>query len=125
MIRDIAFRMTPDGGEVDIVNGDELRELSLAGPFAATLFSRPSWFDLVDGPAEPPQFCKLLDELPPTAYNLRRLEAAALHDLQDFVRQGLVAKLSVSASVTGLDRLTIEVAADGLTFSYSTPWSAL
>jgi len=121
---DVLLFQTDDGGEINIANG--LLEMS-GGLETAAYVSLFGGNENDDGLSEnglnwwanfsetDPAFAYrsetqfLLKSLPATTANLRRIEDAAKRDLAWFIEKKVASSVVVSASIPGLNRVTITV----------------
>lgn len=67
----------------------------------------------------------LLSTVPPTPNNLRRIEDAALRDLDWFLGEGYASKIDALATMPRLNTVNVSVSIDGLSpLEFSTSWGA-
>lgn len=132
---DVLLFQTNDNGEIEIEGGQVTMTDSLETAVYLSLFGgnieddgsqdNPLtwWGNLVEN--EPANRYRsetqyLLGTVPAVSANLKRIEDAATRDLQ-WLEAGT---LEVSASLTGLNRVKIDVTIDDTPFSYSEDWRA-
>lgn len=140
---DVLLFNTPDGGEIDVSNGIVTMTHGLGVAAYLSLFGgneadgtlpddRNQWWGNLDEP-EPSrryrsQTQHLLARLSATPGNLRRLEDAALRDLQWFLDQRIANRVTASASIPGLNRVTIavdiEAQGERTRFEFTENWEA-
>lgn len=140
---DVKLFQTDDDGEITVENG--LVEMS-GGLETAAYLSLFGGNEDDDGRADNPanwwanldevdptrqyhsETQNLLQALPATTGNLRRIEDAAGRDLAWFVDSGVASSVSVSASIPGINRikLTIDIEAVGQesSFEFVENWKA-
>lgn len=141
---DVLLFQTLDEGEMNIVDGiteltptfDTMVYLSMFGgnsddPGGAD--TTKQWWGNI-GETEPSRMYRsetqfVLQSLPATSSNLRRLESAMLRDLnRDFIDTKIASEISVSASIPRLNHvdLSVTITADGeqSTFAFTENWEA-
>ncbi|MCP4444596.1 MAG: hypothetical protein GY811_04525 [Myxococcales bacterium] len=140
---DVLLYQTDDGGEINVVNG--LVEMSggLQTSVYLSLFggnedddgrqdSAQTWWGNLSETEKPKRYRSeaqhLLQALPASSGNLRRIEDAAARDLQWFIDGGIASNVAVAASIPGLNyiNLTIDIEAYGeeSRFNYVENWKA-
>lgn len=65
----------------------------------------------------------LLQALPATTGNLRRIEDAAGRDLAWFVDSGVASSVGVSASIPGINRIKLTIDIEAVSFEFVENWS--
>jgi len=121
---DVRLFQTDDDGDISVENGIIAMDGGLATAAYLSLWGGNEEDDASDGnPAnwwgnllenQPSRRYRsrtqyLTQTLPLTTANLLRVEDAAKADLQWFLDEGVATELTVSASVTGLNRLQIDI----------------
>src|SRR5690349_9962902 len=124
---DIALHQLDDGGEMDIVNGAPVMDDGIATAVYLSLFggneddsgleadAASQWWGNVDEPNGARRYRSevqfLLHALPAVPANLRRVEDAALRDLNWMVDE-LGATLAARATIPALDTIRLQVAVE-------------
>ena len=119
---DVLLRHTPDGGEIDIINGVAVMSGGLEVMAYHCLFggnedddgrqnNNLTWWGNINEPDQNRHYRSetqyLLKGLPATSGNLRRVENAALRDLQIFIDMKIATGLEVIASIPKLHAINI------------------
>jgi phage gp46-like protein len=132
---DVLLFQTNDNGEIEIEGGQVTMTDSLETAVYLSLFggnieddgsqdNRRTWWGNLDENEPANEYRSetqyLLGTVPAVSANLKRIEDAATRDLQ-WLEAGT---LEVSASLTGLNRVKIDVTIDDTPFSYSEDWRA-
>jgi phage gp46-like protein len=134
---DVALRHTPDGGEIDFVNGVLAMD---DGPWTAVYISlfggneddsgsdgdkSKQWWANFEEKLEERKLRSetqyLLNTVPLTPGNRKRFEDSAIRDLEWMASAGLVTFVGVVARITAVNRLQIDVTVelDGKQFTRS------
>lgn len=130
---------TPDGGEINVENGEPEQSSGLDSAVYLSLFGgnkeddgapngRQQWWGNDGEPPEQQYRARLqhfLRRLPPVPANLRRLESAAREDLEWLTQVGAASSVDVSASMPALNTVAIDVTIDGSeAVRYTENWRA-
>ena len=141
---DVRLFQTPDGGDVDVVGG----VISMGGGLETSAYlylfggnedddgragSPRNWWGNLDEIDPARQYRSetqnLLQAIPATSGNLRRIEDAARRDLAPFTEKNVASAITVVASIPGLNtiRITINIEALGesSTFDFVENWKAM
>lgn len=140
---DVLLFQTDDDGEINVVDGIVEMSGGLETAAYLSLFggnedddgrdSNPAnWWGNRDEVDPARQYRSetqhLLQSIPATTGNLRRVEDAAVRDLAWFVQSGAASSVSVVASIPGVNRikLTIDIEAQGVesSFEFVENWKA-
>jgi phage gp46-like protein len=142
---DVVLYQTLEGGDISIADGvvemsgglETAVYLSLFGGNerdAGNAESRAAWWGNLNEVPERQyrsETQNLLQSLPVTSYNLRRIEDAARRDLEWMREVGAASAISVSASVPGLNRVrlvidigAIDLEAESSVIEYEETWRA-
>jgi len=135
---DILLFQTVDEGEINVENGLIQMSRGLETAAYLALFggneddpggsdTTLSWWGNVDetDPAEQyrSETQNLIDGLPATASNLRRIEDASNRDLAFFVDKGIASEVVAVATIPGLNKLKIAIAIDQQQFDFIINWA--
>lgn len=140
---DVLLFQTDDDGEINVVDGIVEMSGGLETAAYLSLFggnedddgrdSNPAtWWGNIDeidpGRQYRSETQHLLQSIPATTGNLRRVEDAAVRDLAWFVQNNVASSVSVVASIPGVNRikLTIDIEAQGeeSSFEFVENWKA-
>jgi len=140
---DVLLFQTDDDGEINVVDGIVEMSGGLETAAYLSLFggnedddgrdSNPAtWWGNIDEIDPARQYRSetqhLLQSIPATTGNLRRVEDAAVRDLAWFVQNNVASSVSVVASIPGVNRikLTIDIEAQGeeSSFEFVENWKA-
>lgn len=141
---DVLVEQTPDGGEIEIINGLVTLTGGFQTAFYYALFGGNKdddgtensvnnwWGNLVETDTTLHYRSKtqnILQTLVPTSGNLLRLEAAIKKDLDVFIQIGAVSTIEASAALIDVRKveITIDVVADGenIEIKYIENWRAM
>lgn len=135
---DVLLYQTTDGGEINVAGGlvemsgglETMAYLCLFGGNEDDdgLDSSPyNWWGNIDETVPEREYRSetqyLLQSIPATTGNLKRIEEAAERDLSDLVTVGAATEITVTASIPALNALTVSVTIDGdETLDFSANW---
>jgi len=118
-----------DGGDVSLTARLFDMDSGLDSAAYLSLFGGPvDWWGNIGAVPELQyrgEFAKLLEEVPATTGNLRRLEDAALRDLKWFKDTGLATEVAVAATMPALNRVTLTVQIDQWGTQFAATWGSL
>lgn len=119
------YQADGDGGEIDVTNGEPLMDEGIESAVYLSLWGgneddpglegdkSKQWWGNVEEPEEARRYRSetqyLMHALPAVPGNLRRIEDAAVRDLQWMVTE-LGAAVAAKATIPGIDRITLQVA---------------
>jgi len=132
---DVSIFQTDDGGDIQVIDGVVVLGGGLATSVYLSLFggnedddgrrdNPRSWWGNIDEVNPARQYRSetqnLLQGLPATSGNLRRLEDAASRDLAWLIQGDVASSVDVVARIPGINRikLTIDIEANGLESSF-------
>ena len=140
---DVNLFQTVDDGDISVVDGLVETSGGLGVAAYLSLFggnedddgrqaNQASWWGNVSESQPERQYRSetqnLLRALPATAFNLKRIEDAAVRDLQWFLDSKVASSVSVQASMPGVNRvrITVDIEAVGVVenFEFTENWSA-
>jgi len=140
---DVKLFQTLDDGEITVENGLVSMDGGLETSVYLSLFggnesddvssaSVKSWWANSDENDPAKQYRSetqnLLQSLPVTSFNLRRIEDAAVRDLSWFIEKKTASSLSVSASIPALNRIKLEINLEAMglesDFTFVENWKA-
>lgn len=122
---DVSLFQTVDGGNISIVGGVTQMEGGLATMAYLLLFggnedddgiadNQFTWWGNIDEIDPAKQYRSetqnLLQALPATTGNLRRIEQAVTRDLDPFLTQGIATSVTVVVSMPAVNRIKIDIA---------------
>jgi phage gp46-like protein len=114
---DASLFNTPEGGEIDLTGGDVALDTGLMTAVYLTLFGadEPWWGDIGEAPERryPGKTGALVQALPLSAANLRRVEKTAEADLATLVPPGVISSARVVATIPAVNTLQLAVDVNG------------
>lgn len=140
---DILLAQTADGGEISVEGGlvemtADFRTMAYLCLFGGNEDddgregNPANWWGNLGGVPAAEQYRSetqhLLQALPATTGSLRRLEDAALRDLEVFLDEGIASSVTATASLPGLNQLTLTVTVEArgerTQFEFTENWKA-
>lgn len=122
---DVLLFQTPDDGDVEVVNGVvTLTDLPGSAAYISLFGGNQDGAAWWGDPAMTSQTQKLLDELPPTSGNLRRLEDAMKTDLAWMSSAPYGWAVDASAFMLELNRVTLVATINGTAYQFTQEWNA-
>ena len=109
---DVLLYQSADGGEIQVLDGVVTMTRGPETDAYLRMFSGEWWGDDETSETE-----KIIDGLPATSLNLRRLEDAVKRDLK-----GLGETVTVTATIPSLDRVRIDIIVDGVEIVFIEDW---
>lgn len=122
---DVSLFQTVDGGNISVTGGVTQMDSGLSGMAYLLLFGGNEdddglddnnfiWWGNIDEVDSAKHYRSetqhLLQSLPATTGNLRRIEQAAIRDLDPFLSQNIATSVSVVVSLPGLNKIQIDIA---------------
>jgi len=129
---DVRLFQTQDDGDIEVENGVVSMDGGIETAAYLSLFGGQGWWGNIDEPLIARQYNAttgaLIDGLPATSNNLRRIEAAALEDLNWFLTERVANSVEVVASLIGPKKIKLNVAIEANgninVFEYVENWQA-
>ena len=112
---------TSDNGEIEVERGIVTMSGGLETAAYLSLFGGSDWWG---DPQQNSETETLLESIPTVTANLRRIEEAALRDLQWFIDDGVASSVTVSAGIPGVNKVKLEIQIDQDQLSFIENWKA-
>ncbi len=118
---DVKLFQTSDNGEIEVERGIVTMSGGLETAAYLSLFGGSDWWGDQQQNSETET---LLESIPTVTANLRRIEEAALRDLQWFIDDGVASSVTVSAGIPGVNKVKLEIQIDQDQLSFIENWKA-
>lgn len=118
---DVKLFQTSDNGEIEVERGIVTMSGGLETAAYLSLFGGSDWWG---DPQQNSETETLLESIPTVTANLRRIEEAALRDLQWFIDDGVASSVTVSAGIPGVNKVKLEIQIDQDQLSFIENWKA-